>query len=152
MIPHETVLVTTLLERLKTMVIQPKDADAEVLIQQATAEQPDAAYHLAQTVLIRDLSLHLAQNRIAELEKNLAEAKTAASPPTSFLGRLSDTYQPATRAAEPPPRETAEPPWPALTAQSGELALRAPNDGTVRMGTGDFLRAAAVTAALITQR
>lgn len=159
MTPQETALVTTLLERLKTTVGQPKDADAEALIRQTTAEQPDAAYYLAQTVLTHDLSLHSAQNRIADLEKNLAQARIALSPPTSFLGELLDTYQPATRVGEPPHRDAAAPPWPALTAHSGNPAIEmaalappSPNAGTVSgMGTGDFLRAAAVTAALITQ-
>jgi hypothetical protein len=151
MTPQETALVTTLLERLKATAGQPKDSEAEALLRQTTAEQPDVAYYLAQTVLIHDLSLHSAQNRIAELE-NLAEAKTVASPPPSFLGGLLDTYQPATLPADSPPRDAAAPPWPALTAQSGNLALPAPNAGTVSgMGTGDFLRAAAVTAGLITK-
>src|SRR5256885_17008755 len=53
---------------------------------------------LVQTVLIQDLSLHQAQNRIAELEKQLADAS---SKPTSFLGGLfgggsSQPSQPAT--------------------------------------------------------
>lgn len=152
--PHETALVTTLLDRLKTTVVQPKDVDAEALIRQATAEQPDATYYLAQTVLIHDLSLYSAKNRIAELEKNLAEAKIAASPlPTSFLGELLNTDQPPSRAAEPPARNAAAPLSPALTSQRGELALPAPNAQTVSgTGTGDFLRAAAVTAASTTQR
>src|SRR5437763_1722835 len=70
----------------------------------------------------------------------------------SCLGGLLDSYQPATRPAEPPPRDAAVPPWPALTVQSGSLALPAPNARTVSgMGTGDFLRVAAVTAAVITK-
>jgi uncharacterized protein len=75
MTPHEKALVTVLLERLKKTDSPDKDPDAEALIRQITAEQPDAAYHLVQTVLIQDLSLHVAQNRIAELEKNLVETK-----------------------------------------------------------------------------
>src|SRR5437763_1581140 len=152
MTPQEIALVTIILERLKATARERKDSEAEVLIRETTAEQPDLAYYLAQTVLIHDLSLHSAQNRIAELEKNLAEATTATSPPTSFLGGLLDSYQPATRPAEPPPRDAAVPPWPALTVQSGSLALPAPNARTVSgMGTGDFLRVAAVTAAVITK-
>src|SRR5205823_8308562 len=73
MTPHETALVTILLERLKKTDSPDKDPEAETLIRQTTAEQPDAAYYLVQTVLIQDLSLHVAQNRIAELEKNLVE-------------------------------------------------------------------------------
>jgi hypothetical protein len=85
MTSHETALVTTLLERLKKIDTAPNDPDAETLIRESTADQPQAAYHLVQTVLIQDLSLHVAQNRIAELEKNLAEAKTASFLPPGLL-------------------------------------------------------------------
>ena len=77
MTPHETALVTILLERLKKTESPDNDAEAETLIRQTTAEHPDTAYHLIQTVLIQDLSLHAAQTRIVELEKSLAEATTA---------------------------------------------------------------------------
>ena len=102
MTPHETALVTVLLERLKKTDSPDKDPEAETLIRQTTAEQPDAAYHLVQTVLIQDLSLHVAQNRIAELEKNLVETKTVPFLPHSFLGGLSTSNEPAPRAAAPP--------------------------------------------------
>ena len=85
MTPHETALVTMLLERLKRTDSPDKDPEAERLIRQTTTKQPDAAYHLVQTVLIQDLSLHVAQNRIAELEKSLAEAKTASFLPPGLL-------------------------------------------------------------------
>jgi len=88
MTPQETALVTTLLERLKTIDSADKDRAAEILIRQAMTEQPDAAYHLVQTVLIQDLSLHVAQNRIAKLEKSLAEPRIAHFLPNSFLGGL----------------------------------------------------------------
>ena len=78
--PHETALVTVLLERLRKIDTAPNDPEAETLIRESTADQPQATYHLVQTVLIQDLSLHVAQGRIAELEKVIAEAKT-----TSFL-------------------------------------------------------------------
>src|SRR5690349_24947468 len=98
MTPHETALVTILLERLKKTDSPDKDAEAETLIRQTTAEQPATAYHLVQTVLIQDLSLHLAQNRIAELEKSLAEAKTVAFLPRSFLGGFPAPNDPAKAA------------------------------------------------------
>src|SRR5438067_3423546 len=102
MTPHETALVTTLLKRLKKTDSPDKDSEAEALILQTTAEQPDAAYHLVQTVLIQDLSLHVAQNRIAELEKSLAETKTVSFLPRSFLGGISIPYEPAPKAVAPP--------------------------------------------------
>jgi hypothetical protein len=102
MTPHETALVTVLLERLKKTESPSKDPEAETLIRQTTTEDPDAAYHLVQTVLIQDLSLHTAQNRIAELEKSLAETKTVPFLPPSFLDGISLPYEPAPKPAAPP--------------------------------------------------
>src|SRR5216683_1235265 len=97
MVPQERDLITTLLARLKSAGGQPKDPEADTLIRQAMVEQPDAPYYLVQTVLIQDLSLHQAQNRIAELEGQLANAQPA--KPTSFLGGLLGTSQTASPAA-----------------------------------------------------
>src|SRR5579862_6527972 len=102
MVPQERDLVTTLLERLKGMTGQPKDPEAEALIRQAVTEQPDAPYYLVQTVLIQDLSLHQAQARIADLEKQLTDAQAAASKPTSFLGGLFGSSPPAAPPASVP--------------------------------------------------
>ena len=102
MTPHETALVTILLERLKKTDSPDKDTQAEALIRQTTAEQPDTAYHLVQTVLIQDLSLHAAQTRIVELEKSLAEATTASFLPRSFLTGLPTPKEQALKAAAPP--------------------------------------------------
>ena len=101
MTPQETALVTILLERLQMTDSPDKDPEAETMICQTTAEQPAAAYHLVQTVLIQDLSLHVAQNRIAELEKSLAEATTVAFLPRSFLGGLSTPNDPVSKAVIP---------------------------------------------------
>ena len=56
MTPQERDLLTTLLSRLKNAAGQPKDPEADALIRQTVAEQPDAPYYMAQTVLIQDLS------------------------------------------------------------------------------------------------
>ena len=98
MTPHETALVTILLARLKKVDSAPQDPEAEMLIRQITADQPAAAYHLVQTVLIQDLSLHVAQNRIAELEKSLAQATTIAFLPRSFLSGLPIPNDPVSKA------------------------------------------------------
>jgi hypothetical protein len=70
-----------------------------------------------QTALIQELSVNQAQSRIGELERQLAEAKPASSPPPSFLGEA---------AAAP------------------AAAAPAPDAGT---GSGGFLRSAAAMAA-----
>ena len=104
MTPQERELITTLLARLKNAGGQPKDPEADALIRQAIAEQPDAPYYLVQTVLIQDLSLNTAQNRIADLEKQLADAQQAAKPTaTSFLGGLFGSRSSAPAAGSAPP-------------------------------------------------
>src|ERR1700741_5373463 len=104
MTPQEQDLITTLLARLKNAGGQAKDPEADALIRQAMAEQPDAPYYLVQTVLIQDLSLHNAQQRIADLEKQLADAQQAAKPTGgSFLGGLFGSHSSATAPSSSPP-------------------------------------------------
>src|SRR5882757_11492030 len=73
MTPQERELLTNLIGRLRQAPAQAKDQEADQLIAQLVRERPDAAYVLAQTVLIQDYSLHQAQARIAELESQLAK-------------------------------------------------------------------------------
>ncbi len=166
MTPQERDLLTTLLTRLKSASGQAKDPDAEALIRQAVAEQPDAPYFLAQTVLIQDLSLHNAQNRIAELERQLGDAqRQAAQPaPTSFLGSLFGlrSTQPAPAPAPssgsvPPagpwtraPQVAAAPPAAPYSqgyGPGGYGPQPGPGGGPLGGGGGGFLRQAAATAA-----
>jgi uncharacterized protein len=160
MTPQEKDLITTLLERLKGAAGQPKDPEAEALIRQAMAEQPDAPYLLTQTVLIEDISLHNAQNRIAELEKQLADAQ-AAKPATSFLGGLFGHSQPAPQpssssvpAAGPwsRPQQPSAPPQQMAPAAFAQPSYAQPPGGIGSVfgsgaGGGGFLRQAATTAA-----
>ena len=165
MVPQERDLITTLLARLKGAAGQPKDPEADALIRQAMVEQPDAPYYLVQTVLIQDLSLHQAQNRIAELEKQLADAQAAPKPATSFLGGLFGTSQPASPApgsvpsagpwvrspqvaAAPPPQQGYAQPQQGYAPGSGAMGGGMMGGGMMGgMGGGGFLRSAAATAA-----
>src|SRR6476646_7763107 len=102
--PQEKELLTTLLDRVKNAPRQDKDPEADALIRQAMAAQSDLPYYLVQTVLIQDLSLHQAQQRIADLEKQLAEAQQSAQPTVgSFLGGLFGNRPPAPVAGAAPP-------------------------------------------------
>src|SRR5216684_1610676 len=162
MTPQETELITTLLARLKNAGGQPKDPEADALIRQAMAEQPDAPYYLVQTVLIQDLSLNAAQNRISELEKQLTDAQQAAKP-TSFLGGLFGSRPSAPAGGGAPaagpwtraPQVAAAPPAPPY----GQPGYAQPGYGQPMQagggfmgggmggGGGGFLRSAAATAA-----
>jgi hypothetical protein len=161
MVPQERDLITTLLTRLKNTAGQPKDPEADVLIRQAMQETPDAPYYLVQTVLIQDLSLHQAQNRIAELERQVADAQ---AKPTSFLGNLFGSREPAPPVPAPAPQagpwtrgpQVAPPPPGPGYAQPGYAQPQqgyGPAGGGMMGGGmmggmgGGFLRSAAATAA-----
>ncbi|HEV2335304.1 MAG TPA: DUF2076 domain-containing protein [Stellaceae bacterium] len=158
MVPQERDLITTLLARLKSFAGQPKDPEADALIRQDMVEQPDAPYYLVQTVLIQDLSLHQAQNRIAELEKQLSDAQATAKPATSFLGNFFGTGQPAggsVPSAGPWVRTPQVAPAPPQQAYAQPQQGYAPAGGGMMGGGmmggmgggGGFLRSAAATAA-----
>ena len=171
MTPQEQNLLSTLLARLKNTASQPKDSEADALIRQTMTEQPDAPYYLAQTVLIQDLSLHNAQNRIAELEQQLTAAQQQVARPaaTSFLGGLFGSRQaapPAPAAGSVPaagpwtraPQVAAAPPAQPWGQPSGQGGYGQPSGGSGFMGGGGmggggmgggggFLRSAATTAA-----
>jgi hypothetical protein len=164
MTPQEKELLTTLLDRLKNAPTQAKDPEADALIRQATAERPDMPYYLVQTALIQDLSLHQAQQRIADLEKQLADAQQATKPTVgSFLGGLFGNRPPAPVGSTPPPAgpwtrspqvAAAPPPQPYGQPQPGyaQPGYGQPMAGAGGMmggmgGGGGFLRSAAATAA-----
>jgi hypothetical protein len=167
MTPQERDLITQLLSRLRQAGGQPKDPEADALIRQALAEQPDASYYLVQTVLIQDMALSNAQSRIRELEQQLAACRPAASQPTSFLGGLlgGGSSAPAGGGSVPqsgpwsrpapgsaPGPQSAPPQW----QNPGQPQQPQPMMGQPMMGGGmpmmasggsGFLRQAAATAA-----
>src|SRR5439155_23724272 len=162
MTPQERDLITTLLTRLKSTAGQPKEPEADQLIRQAMAEQPDAPYYLVQTVLIQDLSLHQAQARIADLEKQVSDSQ---SKPTSFLGGLFGRSQPEQPSGGVPSvgpwnrgPQVAPPPPQAAPQYAQQPGYAQPGYGPAGggmmgggmmggMGGGGFLRSAAATAA-----
>jgi hypothetical protein len=164
MTPQERDLITHLLSRLSQAGGQPKDPEADALIRQAVAAQPDAPYYLVQTVLIQDMALSNAQSRIHELEQQLAAARPAPSQPTSFLGGLfgggssapagsgsAPQAGPWSRPAAGP--QSAPPQYqnPAQPQPMGQPMMGQPMMGggmpMMASGGSGFLRSAATTAA-----
>ena len=174
MTPQERDLITTLLERLKdtTRSGQPKDPEADALIRQAMRDTPDVPYYLVQTVLIQDLSLHQAQNRIAELEQQLADASAqqirrapafsaacsaAASRRRRLAAQSGGPWSRGPQVAAPPPQPGGYPPAGAASAVMPSKAIPS-RAAACRVaawagmmgggaGGGGFLRSAAATAA-----
>ena len=50
---------------------EPRDAEAEALIRQKIAQQPNSPYYLAQTVVVQQEALNEAERRIEALEEQL---------------------------------------------------------------------------------
>ncbi len=80
------------LNQLNEVTLTQKDAEAEALIRDAVAKQPDAAYLLVQRALLQDQALSAAKAQIAELQNQMQAG--AGSQRSGFLG--SDPWaQPA---------------------------------------------------------
>ncbi len=154
MTPDEKNLISGLFDRLKNAEAStgPKDREADELIRQSVAAQPSAPYLLVQTVLVQEHALTNAQQRIAELEKQVEAAKSAQPSGGSFLGGIADKLGPWGRRADQAPGPTpmaAQPmpmpqqpmaPQPGYAAYASTAAM-APTAG------GGFLRSALTTAA-----
>ncbi len=78
--------LTRFLQMLEQAQAGPRDADADALIRQACARQPDAAYLLVQRVLQLEMAQQAQQAEVARLAKELEQTRTALPPPPSFLG------------------------------------------------------------------
>lgn len=88
MTPQENTMLATLLSRIEQLPQREKDADAEAVLQRAAAARPDLAYLLAQTVLIQEVALKQAHERLATAESSRFGSE---APPTSlgsFFGEL----------------------------------------------------------------
>jgi hypothetical protein len=144
MTPEERDLIADLFARLKAVDSGPKDLQADAAIRDAVARNPAAPYLLVQTVLVQEHALKGAEARIAELERQLADAQQAAAQPGgggSFLGGLLGG-----RASQAPTGG----PW-GRRIEPG-LARSAPTPSTVYQAApaaagGGFLRSALSTAA-----
>ena len=148
MTPQEAQMLQQLVDQVAKTPLNEKDPDAEALLKDGLARDPDAIYKLAQIVIVQDISLHQAQARIQQLTAQVQQ-QPAPPPPartSSFLGNLlhrndpapsqqpyggTPQYQPV--SAPPPPPQYAAQPQPQYAPQ--------PSAG------GSFLRSAATTAA-----
>ena len=152
MTPDEKNLIGGLFGRLKEADASggPKDREADDFIRQNVAALPSAPYLLVQTVLVQEHALTNAQAHIADLEKQLAAARSAPQSSGqgsgSFLGGLADKLGPwGRRADQPAPAPMAQPPQP-MAPQPGYAAY-ASTAAMVPSAGGGFLRSALTTAA-----
>jgi hypothetical protein len=125
MTPDERTLLSNFLNDLAQARASGKDAEADGMIRQAFAANPDAAYLIVQHAILSDQALHAAQARIAELESGRS---------SSFLGG-----QPAQPQATSVPPSQPYAPQPAYQPGASPFSSGG--------GLGSFLRSAGTMAA-----
>jgi uncharacterized protein len=147
MTSEERTLITNLFDRLKQVGAQPKDAEADELIRNKVSDQPAAPYLLVQSTLVMQQALTAAQGRIANLEKQLAEATGPAQEPGgSFLSGVANLF--GVEQPKPPPRPAqTPPPLPTQPAPQSTYPQSAVSQAFPTRGGGGFLQSALSTAA-----
>jgi hypothetical protein len=147
---QERDLLNQLLKQLVEYKLPSKDAEAESLIHEAAAKQPDTVYLLVQKALIQDHALNNAKARIEELQKQLQSSQSGQSS-SSFLG--NDPWsQPASGSGPVPGVNNYQQPRYAPPAQpqpqyQPQPQPQAQSGGGLFGGGSSFLGSVATTAA-----
>ncbi|HEV2275639.1 MAG TPA: DUF2076 domain-containing protein [Acidobacteriaceae bacterium] len=137
MTPQEAQMLQDLVRKVHETQLTEKDPDAESLLADGLARDPDALYKLAQTVLVQNLALHQARAQIDQLRQQPVAAAPPPARASSFLGSLLGHREPP----PPPPPSPVAPPL--QYAPPPPPSYYDPGPG----GAGGFLRSAATTAA-----
>lgn len=155
-------LITDLFDRMAGHGLAEKDAQAAALIAERVRGMPDAPYMLVQSVLVQDMALQQADERIRALEEQVAEFEhqrvpAAGSGGSSFLGGLFGGGQPSRPAPSPAARSGSVPsagqrPMTGGRPQGGASSPWGSTPGAAPAaqagsGGGGFMRSAMATAA-----
>ena len=148
MTPQEEQLLNSLIDRLNQTALQEKDPDAEALLKERLAGNPDALYMLAQTVLVQNIALDQAKAQIGQLQQQVQQLQQQHTQPahtTSFLGRLLGDRD--DQQQSPPPQQAPAPAYQQVPPQyaAGQPQYQQPQ--YVPVGQPSFLRGAMQTAA-----
>ena len=149
MTPEERQLLTGLADRIRSAPAQQRDEEAASLIRDLVQTRPDTAYILAQTTLMQDFALRSAQAQIADLQRQLADARQAApASGGSFLGGLFGGGSPSVPAAgsAPPANPWVRPAQPQAYAQTAYAQPTYAAPVLQPSQTSGFLQSAAQTA------
>jgi len=146
MTPQEESMLNDLIGRVEQTQLTEKDPEAEQLLNQRLARNPNALYILAQTVLVQKYALEQATAQLNQLRTQPVQQPQPAHT-TSFLGSLLGHRDPA-----PPPPAAPPPPGYGASPYGQPYAQPYPPAGPVYgapppSGGGSFLRSAATTAA-----
>jgi hypothetical protein len=145
MTPEERNLLSNFLQDLDQARGGPKDPEAQSMIAQALARNPDAAYLLVQHTILSDQALHAAQARISDLE---SQAQGPA-PQGGFLGggQQQGPWGSAPQQAAPQPRYYDPQYAPQPQYAQPQYAPPPASPFSTGGGLGSFLRGAGTTAA-----
>jgi hypothetical protein len=109
--------LTHFLQQLTQVQAGQKDADAESLIREAGARQPDAAYLLVQRAMQLEQALQIVQSQAAKLQAELDQSRAGAR--TGFLDQANSWGRPAAvQSAAVPAAAAAQPQVQAAPAAS----------------------------------
>ncbi len=154
MTPQEESMLNDLIGRVEQTQLTEKDPEAEQLLNQRLARNPNALYILAQTLLVQKYALEQATAQISQL-RQIQQSPQQPAHATSFLGSLLGRRDPAPPPPPPPPApgygapppaqqwNTVPPAYGAPPSYGAPPAYGAPAPG----GGSSFLRTAATTAA-----
>lgn len=144
MTPQEESMLNDLIGRVEQTQLTEKDPEAEQLLNQRLARNPNALYVLAQTVLVQKYALEQATAQLNQLRAQQAkQLQPQPAHATSFLGSLLGRRDPA-----PPPPAAPPPPGYGASPYGQPYAPAGPAYGAPPpSGGGSFLRSAATTAA-----
>lgn len=150
--PRERQVIDDLFGKLKQVEQQApqRDREAEQYIQQQVTSQASAPYYMAQAMLVQERALNGLQQRVQELERQLAERPAGGG---GFLAGLFGGGQPAAPAAPPPGRPMAPQAQPYAGAAYQQPGAIAPGMAAAPYGSpwarpagGGFLAGAMQTA------
>src|SRR5829696_3189263 len=148
MTPQEKQLLERFLADMAAARAGQKDPEAEVLIRDAVARQPDAAYLLVQRALQLDQVLQIRESEVATLQAELAQAKSAAGPATGAgSGFLGDPYAWGTQPRNAAPPAAGSAPIPGVQPQAGPAAAPPQQPPSRPWGGSSMLGTVATTAA-----
>jgi hypothetical protein len=143
---HERQLITGLFDRMRAQGPLDKDADAARLIADQARHSPDAMYMLVQSVLVQDMTLQQADERIRELEARVESLESSSRAPQGgggFLGGMFGGSRPQPRPVGRPAGMAAPRPMP----QGGSPWGGNPAPQQAAGGGSSFMRSAMATAA-----
>lgn len=163
MTPQEAQLLNDLIRRVRETQLTEKDPEAEQLLRDGLASQPDAIYILAQTALVQNITLQQAGAQIEQLKQQLQQAQQQAQQAqrparaTSFLGNLLGHHDETQQAPQQPIPQQQRPGFagqPQYQQQPQYQPVAVPGGGYAPQpfaqpvgGGSSFLRSAATTAA-----